>query len=77
MSENTPANKPTRVNVKVVADNAAKPVTLVLTGNRGMCSCGWIGHPRWLAYWAKIDAQIHHEETGHGLAEPLVWGDVR
>jgi hypothetical protein len=28
-----------------------------------------------LVYWAKIDALIHHEETGHGLAEPLVWGD--
>jgi hypothetical protein len=75
MSENTPANEPVRVNVKVVADNAAKPVTIVFPGNRGMCSCGWMGHPRWLLYWAKIDAKIHRQETGHGLAEPLVWGD--
>jgi hypothetical protein len=74
MNEITPNNEPTRVSVRVVADNA-KPVTLVFAGNRGMCSCGWIGHPRWLLYWAKIDARIHRQETGHVLAEPLVWGD--
>jgi hypothetical protein len=68
-------NNPIRVNVRVVADNAATPVTLVMAGNRAMCSCGWMGHPRWFVYWAKIDAQIHRQETGHGLAEPLVWGD--
>jgi hypothetical protein len=75
MNEITPNNEPTRVNVKVVAENAAKPITIVFPGNRGMCGCGWIGYPRWFVYWAKIDAQIHRQETGHGLAEPLVWDD--
>jgi hypothetical protein len=40
MSKNTPG-----VYVKVVAENAAKPVTLIITGNSAMCSCGWMGHP--------------------------------
>jgi hypothetical protein len=35
------------IRVKVVADNTAKPVTLVFPGRRGMCSCGWIGKARW------------------------------
>jgi hypothetical protein len=40
--------------------------------SQACAAAGWIGHPRWFVYWAKIDAQIHHEETGHGLADPLV-----
>jgi hypothetical protein len=75
MSENTPAaNKPVRANVLVVTDHPS-PAVIVFPGNRGMCSCGWIGPRRWLVYWAKIDALIHHEETGHTPATPLVWGD--
>ncbi len=67
MSEST-----RRVNVKVVADDKAKPVTLAVSP-RGMCSCGWIGRSRWTTYGARIDAAIHADETGHGLADPLVW----
>jgi hypothetical protein len=62
------------VNVKVVADNADKPVTLVVSP-RGMCCCGWVGRSRWTTYGAKIDAQLHAEQAGHGLADPLEWGE--
>jgi hypothetical protein len=68
-------NEPTHVSVKVVATNAANPITLVFPGPRGMCSCGWIGRRRWTVYGARIDAHIHADETGHGLAEPLEWAN--
>jgi hypothetical protein len=67
-------NKP-RVFVKVVAPNIAHPITLVFPGPRGMCSCGWLGRHRWTLYGASIVAQIHADETGHGLAEPLEWAN--
>lgn len=63
------------ISVKVVPEKAAKPVTLVFPGPRGMCSCGWIGKPRWTHYGAKIDAEIHAGETGHALADPLIWDE--
>jgi hypothetical protein len=72
MSEDTPANKPVRVNVQGTTDSAS-PTVIVFPGNRGLCSCGWMGHPRWFVYWARIDDQIHAQETGHNLATPLVW----
>lgn len=68
-------NEATGVSVKVVGAPADKPVTLVFSGNRAMCSCGWMGIPRWFVYGARIDAQIHHLDTGHGVAEPLVGAD--
>jgi hypothetical protein len=63
---------PMNIRVKVVADNTAKPVTVVFPGPRGMCSCGWIGKARWTVYGARIDAELHRDDTGHGLADPLV-----
>jgi hypothetical protein len=36
-----------KIDVQVIAENAAKPVTLMFPGPRGMCSCGWIGKARW------------------------------
>jgi hypothetical protein len=74
MEDHTPPNKPVRVNVQVTTDSPS-PTVIVFPGNRGMCSCGWMGHPRWFLYWARIDARIHEEQTGHTPASPLVWGD--
>jgi hypothetical protein len=61
-----------KIDVQVIAENAAKPVTLMFPGPRGMCSCGWIGKARWTVYGARIDAELHRDDIGHGLADPLV-----
>ena len=64
------------IDVRVVSDDPS-PTVIVFPGNRGMCSCGWMGKPRWFIYGATIDANIHAEETGHARAVPLVWGNHR
>jgi hypothetical protein len=38
----------------------------------GVWSCSGFGKARWTVYGARIDAELHRDDTRHGLADPLV-----